>query len=145
MAQQNGRELVIKRSATADGTGTKVFVCGMRTRSWTIGNAEVDTTVPNCDDPSLPIVATSTFGRQTLEFSGDGLADNDAAQLMVHDDARLQRIVPYEVVIPGYGTYVGPMGVYDFAFSADMEEPLGFSATWRPADASQLVYTPETP
>jgi predicted secreted protein len=108
MAQQNGRELVIKRSATADGTGTKVFVCGMRTRSWTINNATIDTTVPNCD-------------------------------------ARLQRIVPYEVVVPGFGTYVGPMGVYDFEFSADMEEPLGFSATWRPADASALVYTPETP
>lgn len=145
MALQNGRELVIKRSATADGTGSKVIVCGLRTRGWSINNAEIDTTIPDCDDPSKPIVATSDFGRQTLEFSGDGLADNDAAQLMVHDDARLQRIVPYEVVVPGFGSYVGPMGVYNFEFTADMEEKLGFSATWRPADASQLVYTPEVP
>lgn len=142
---QNGRELAIKRSDVADGSGTKVFVCGLRTRTFSIANAEIDTTIPNCTDPSLPIVATSIPGRQTLEFSGDGLADDDAAMQMVHDDARLQRIVPYEVVVPGFGSYVGPMGVFEFAFSADMEDPLGFSATWRPADAAALVYTPEVP
>lgn len=142
MALQNARELVIKRSTSADGSGTKVFVCGLRTRTWSIANAEIDTTIPNCDDPSEPIVATSVPGRQTLEFSGDGLADDDDAMQMVHDDARLQRVVPYEVVVPGFGSYVGPMGVFDFSFSGDMEDPLGFSATWRPTDASTLVYTP---
>lgn len=142
MAQQNARELVIKRSAVADGTGTRVFVCGLRTRSWGIDNAEIDTTVPNCTDPTLPIVATSTAGRQTLEFTGDGLFDNDAVGKIVADDARLQRKPTYEVIVPGYGSWVGPMGVFAYQWSGDMEEPLGFSATWRPSDASLLVFTP---
>ena len=53
---------------------------------------------------SLPIVATSYPGRQTLEFSGDGIADNDAVGRIVFDDARLQRRVTYEIIIPGYGS-----------------------------------------
>jgi len=142
MALQNGRELVIKRSAVADGSGTKVFVCGLQTSNFSLANADIDTTIPNCDDPSLPIVATSTPGRQTLEFSGDGLADNDAAQRMVFDDARLQRTVEYEIIIPGFGTYEGPMAVYDFGFDGAMEEKLGFTATWRPTDSSALTFTP---
>ena len=62
MALQNGRELVIKRSTVADGTGTRVFACGLQTTSFTIANADIDTTRPNCDDPSLPIIATSRTG-----------------------------------------------------------------------------------
>jgi predicted secreted protein len=142
MAQQNAKELVIKRSTIADGSGSRVFVCGIRTRSFSIANADVDTTVPDCDDPSLPIVATSQPGRQTLEFTGDGLADNDAAGRIIFDDARLQRRVTYEVVIPGFGNYVGTFAIYDWSFSGDMEEPLGFSATWRPTDAGNLTWTP---
>ena len=142
MAIQNGRELVIKRSTVADGSGTRVFVCGLQTTNFSIANADIDTTRPNCDDPSLPIIATSEPGRQTLEFSGDGIADNDAVGRIVFDDAREQRRVTYEIIIPGYGTYVGIFAVYDWAFNGTMEEPLGFSATWRPTDSETLVWTP---
>ena len=142
MAQQNARELVIKRSTTPDGSGPRVFVCGLRTRSFTIANADVDSTVPDCDDPSQPVITTSAPGRQTLEFTGDGLADNDAVGRIVFDDARLQRRVTYEIIIPGFGTYLGKFAIYDWEFSGDMEEPLAFSGTWRPTDAQTLTFTP---
>ena len=142
MALQNGRELVIKRSTVADGTGTRVFVCGLTESNFSIANADIDTTRPNCDDPSLPIVATSYPGRQTLEFSGSGIADNDAVGRIILDDARLQRRVTYEIIIPGFGSYVGIFAVYDYAYQGTMEEPLGFSGTWRPTDSETLVWTP---
>jgi predicted secreted protein len=145
MAQQNARELVIKRGASADGTGTITFVCGIRTRSFSMSNATIDNTVPDCDDPSLPIVATAKPGRQTIEFSGDGLFDNDAVSILVADDARLQREPPYTVIVPGYGTWVGPFMVSNFVWSGDMEEQLAFSATWIPTNINLLVFTPETP
>ena len=73
MAQENGRELVIKRSTAPDGSGTRRFRLRPDADSaWSISNAEIDTTVPNCTNPALPIVATSVPGRQTLEFTGDG-------------------------------------------------------------------------
>lgn len=141
MAQQNARELVIKRGSNADGSGTVVFVCGIRTRSLTMSNAQVDTTVPDCDDPTQPIVATAKPGRQTLTFSGDGLFDSDAVGILVADDARLQREVNYTIIVPGYGTWVGPFMIGDFEWSGDMDEQLAFSATWIPTDINELEFT----
>ncbi len=143
MAQQDAKELVIKRG---DGASPEVFsfVCGIRTRTFSMSNASIDTTVPNCTDPSLPIVATARPGRQTITFSGDGLFDSNAAGKAIADDAREQNIeTNYQVIVPGYGTFEGPFFISDFQWNGDMEDPLAFSATWTPLDASQLTFTPE--
>jgi len=142
MSQENARELVIKRG---DGASPEAFtfVCGLRTRTFTMSNASIDTTVPSCSDPSAPIVATAAPGRQTLTFAGDGLFDNDAVGKDVFDDARLQRETNYQVIIPGVGTFEGPFFVSDYSNSGDMEDRMAFSATWVPLDASQLTFTAE--
>jgi len=141
MAQQDAKELVIERG---DGASPEVFnfVCGLRSKTFTMANASIDTTVPNCDDPSLPIVATARPGRQTLTFQGDGLFDNKDVALDVFDDARLQRESSYKITIPGVGSFQGPFFVSDYSNSGDMEDPLAFSATWVPLDASLLTFTP---
>lgn len=142
MSQQNARELVIKRG---DGASPEVFsfVCGIRTRTFSMSNASIDTTVPNCEDPSEPIVATARPGRQTIEFSGDGLFDSNAAGKAIADDAREQNIdTNYQVIVPGYGQFEGPFFISDFSWNGDMEDPLAFSAKWTPLDASLLTFTP---
>ena len=140
MSQENARELVIKRES-ADSPNTFTFVCGLRTRTFTMSNASIDTTVPSCADPSAPIVATAAPGRQTLTFSGDGLFDNDDVGKDVFDDARLQRETTYQVIIPGVGMFEGPFFISDYSNSGDMEDKMAFSATWVPLDASQLTFT----
>lgn len=142
MAGQAARELVIKREMTP---GNYVFVCGIRTRSFSMSSGVVDTTKPNCDNPGDPIVATGRPGRLNLAFSGDGLFDTDAAGIAVADDARLQRQPNYQVIVPGYGTFEGPYMVGDFEFSGDMEDDMAFSATWTPTNNSLLTFTPATP
>lgn len=141
MSQQDAKELVIERG---DGASPEVFtfVCGIRSKTFTMANASIDTTVPNCDDPSAPIVATARPGRQTLTFQGDGLFDNAEVGKDVFDDARLQRETNYRITIPGVGSFDGPFFVSDYSNSGDMEDPLAFSATWIPLDASQLTFTP---
>lgn len=142
MAQQNARELTVKRESSP-GSNVFNFVCGLRSRSFQMSNAQIDNTVPNCTDPSLPIVATATPGRQTQTFSGDGLFDNDTVGITVADDARTQATtINYQIVVPGYGTFEGPYFVSEFEWSGDMEDPLGFSATWVPTDASLITFTP---
>lgn len=145
MSQQNARELVIKRGDGGSPSETFTFVCGMRTRSFQMSNAQIDTTVPSCDDPSQPIVATARPGRQTIQFSGDGLFDSDAVGKAVADDARLQRTtINYQVVVPGYGTFEGPFFVSDFQWNGDMEDPLAFSATFIPLSGDDLTFTAES-
>lgn len=141
MSQQNARELVIKRG---NGASPEVFtfVCGIRTRTFQMSNATIDTTVPSCEDPSRPIVATSAPGRQTITFSGDGLFDSDAVGKQIADDARLQNVdTNYQVIVPGYGTFEGPFFISDFQWNGDMEDPLAFSATWVPLSGDALEFT----
>lgn len=141
MSQQDAKELVIERG---DGASPEVFsyVCGLRSKTFTMSNASIDTTVPNCEDPSLPIIATARPGRQTLTFQGDGLFDNATVGKAVFDDARNQTETNYRITIPGVGSFAGPMFVSDYSNSGDMEDPLAFSATWVPLDASLLTFTP---
>lgn len=137
--QHNARELVIKRESD-ETPGTYEFVCGIRTRTFQISNAQVDTTVPSCANPANPIVATAAPGRQTISFSGDGLFDSDAVGIKVADDARLQRIPNYQIIVPGYGTFTGPFMVGDYEAGGEMEGKMTFSASWVPTDASQLDF-----
>lgn len=144
MSQQNARELVIKRGDGASPE-TFTFVCGLRTRTFQMSNAQIDTTVPSCTDPSQPIVATARPGRQTITFSGDGLFDSDEVGKAVADDARQQVTTRnYTVVVPGYGSFSGPFFVSDFQWNGDMEDPLAFSATWIPLSGDALTFTPAT-
>lgn len=108
-----------------------------------MSNASIDTTVPNCEDPSLPIVATARPGRQTLTFNGDGLFDSNEAGNAVADDVRNQTETNYQVVVPGYGMFEGPFFISDFNWNGGMEDPLKFSATWVPLDNSRLTFTAE--
>ncbi|MBN9010811.1 MAG: phage tail protein, partial [Rhizobiales bacterium] len=78
MAQQKGRLLLIKMGNGAD---PEVFtsVCGLRSRSFSLSNNEVDTTVPDCDDPGAVVQKSSTPGIQDRTFQGAGLFTNNAA------------------------------------------------------------------
>ncbi|QIB32636.1 phage tail tube protein [Ancylobacter pratisalsi] len=142
MSLENARELYIKRS-NGDSPETFSTVCGVRTRSLQMSNAQIDTTIPDCDDPSAPIVATAAPGRQTLTFSGDGLFVSSDSGVAVADDARLQRVTNYQIRVVGYGVFEGPFMVADFELSGDMEEKMAFSATWVPTDAGTLTFTAE--
>lgn len=142
MSQQNARELVIKRGNGASPEQFS-FVCGIRTRTFQMSSAQIDTTVPSCENPANPIVGTARPGRQTITFSGDGLFDSDAVGKQIADDARLQNTdTNYQVIVPGYGTFEGPFFISDFQWNGDMEDPLAFSATWVPLSGDALTFTP---
>lgn len=140
MAQQTGRLLLIKMG---NGAAPEVFtnVCGFRARSFSLSNNEVDTTVPDCDDPGSVVQKTSVPGIADRTFSGSGLFDNDAVGKAVADAARLGTVLNYQVIVPGYGAFEGPYIITDFQFSGEMEGNMDFSATFKPSGA--LTFTAE--
>jgi TP901-1 family phage major tail protein len=141
MAQQVGRTLLIKKG---DGADPEVFttVCGFKARSFSLSNNDVDTTVPDCDDPGGPVQKTSTPGIADRTFQGSGFFDNDAVGKAVADAARLGEVHNYRVVVPGYGTFEGPYIITDFQWSGDVEGSMEFSATFKPSGA--LSFTAES-
>lgn len=138
MSQQTGRLLLIKMG---DGASPEVFtsVCGFRARNFNMSNSEVDTTVPDCEDPGGPVQKTSIPGIADRTFSGSGLFDNDEVGKDVADAARLGTVNTFQVIVPGYGTFEGPYIVTEFTFDGEMEGNLGFSATFKPSGA--LTFT----
>lgn len=134
MAQQTGRLLLIK---AGDGADPEVFtnVCGFRARSFNLSANEVDTTVPSCTSPGDIPQKTSTPGILDQSFSGSGLFDNDVAGKQMLDDARQGNVRNYEIVVPGYGTFTGPYGIFDLELSGEMEGNMEFSATFRQTGA----------
>jgi len=146
MAQQLGRSLLIKMESGASPTDSPpadfVTICGFRSRSFTLSSTEVDTTVPDCTDPSQIVQKTSLPGiaDRTFAVTG-GLFDSNTAGKAVADAARLGETHDYQVIVPGYGTFTGPFIITDFAWSGEMEGAMEFSATWKPT--GPLSFAPE--
>lgn len=138
MAQQTGRLLSIKLGNAASPE-VFTFVCGFRARTFSMSNNEVDTTVPDCDDPGGVVQKTSVPGIADRTFSGSGLFDSDDAGKSVADAARLATVNNYQVSVPGYGTFQGPYIITDFSWSGEMEGNMDFSATFKPSGA--LTFT----
>jgi len=140
MTNQIGRELLIK---AGDGGSPELFsnVCGIRTRSFNLSANEVDTTVPDCDNPGNLPQKTSAPGILDQSFSGSGLFTNTAAGKQMLDDARTGTGRNYQVVVPGYGTFEGPYAIFELELSGEMEGDMEFSATFR--QTGPLVFTPE--
>lgn len=141
MAQQVGRTLLIKKS-NGDSPETFAIVCGFKARSFSLSSNEVDTTVPDCDDPGAVVQKTSTPGIADRTFTGSGLFDNDAVGKAVADAARLGEVHNYQVIVPGYGYFQGPFIITDFQWSGDMEGNMEFSCTFKPSGA--LDFTAES-
>lgn len=142
MAQQIGRALLIK---AGDGASPEVFtnICGIKTRSFNMSANEVDTTVPDCDNPENPPQKTSAPGILDQSFSGSGLFTNTAAGKQMLDDARGGVTRNYQVVVPGYGTFEGPYGVFNLELAGELEGNLEFSATFRQTSPGTFTAEPE--
>jgi predicted secreted protein len=117
-------------------------ICGLKTSSFAMSNNDVDTTIPNCDDPSATPEKTSVPGIADRTFQGSGKFVSSTAGKAAADVARLGQIKAFQVIVPGYGTFEGQMFFTEFQWSGEMEGTLDVSLTLKPSEA--LAFTPES-
>lgn len=138
--QQLGRLLLIKIS---DGGSPEVFsnLCGLKTRSFDLTTASVDTTIPSCTNPGDVVQKTGRPGQASRTFTGSGayVAGANMSAFMNHVMNATQ--FNAQVVVPGLGTFEGPYFVTNFNLSGDVDPNMDFSATFEAADV--LTFTPE--
>ena len=129
MPQQKGRLLLIR---VGDGAEPEVFsnMCGITTRSFNMSATEIDTTIPDCENPGGPVVRTAEPGIQNRTFNGSGKFVSGANASVLLDHVRAGTTFNAEVVVPGDGTYTGAWFVSEFEFSGEMEGNMDFSATF---------------
>jgi TP901-1 family phage major tail protein len=140
MTQQKGRLLLIK---IGDAASPEVFanLCGLKTRSFNLSANEVDTTIPDCDNPGDAVQKTAEPGIVNRQFSGSGAFFAGATQAILMGHVRGATVFNAQVVVPGDGEYEGSWMVSDFEFSGEMEGNMEFSATF--SAAGPLTFTAE--
>jgi len=140
MAQQIGRLLLIKIGNAAT---PEVFsaLCGIQTRSFNMSANEVDTTIPNCENPEETPQRTVEPGIKNRTFTGSGKFFKS-----VNTTAFMQHVVDAtkfnaQVSVPGLGEFEGPWMVSEFEVSGEQEGNMDFSATF--VAAGPLEFTAE--
>ncbi|WP_082550014.1 phage tail tube protein [Mesorhizobium sp. Root157] len=140
MPQELGRLLLIK---IGDAASPEVFdnLCGIKTRSFNLSANEVDTTIPDCNNPGGAVQKTGEPGIVTRTFNGSGAFVSGATQAILMGHVRGGTKFNAKVIVPGEGAYAGSWMVSDFEFSGEMEGNMEFSATFTAAGA--LTFTAE--
>lgn len=138
--QQIGRLLLIK---IGNGGSPEDYLnmCGFKTRSFNLSANEIDTTIPDCNNPGGKIQKTSEPGIVNRSFSGSGAFVSGATSAILMGHVREGEIFNAQVIVPGDGTYTGPWMVSDFEYSGEMEGNMEFSATF--SAAGPLTFTAE--
>lgn len=138
--QQTGRLLLIQ---LGDGGSPEVFknLCGLKTRSFDLSAASVDTTIPSCTNPGDVVQKTSRPGQVSRTFSGSGayVAGADMSAFMVH--VINATVFNANVVVPGLGTFTGSFFVTSFTISGDVDPNMEFNASFEAAGT--LAFTAE--
>lgn len=116
MAQHMGRELVIKRKMETDDEF--VSVCVTENRSIEINNEEIDITKPDCANPGSKLVRSLMYGMQSISIQLDGAFVGNGAQKAMTADAVNQVVTPYQIVVPGVGTFEADF-LISMTFSGD--------------------------
>jgi predicted secreted protein len=140
MPQHKGRLLLVK---IGDGASPEVFanVCGIQTRSFNLSATEVDTTIPDCENPGSAVVRTAEPGIVNRTFSGSGKFVSGATSDILMDHVNAATVFNAQVVVPGLGEYEGSWMVSEFEFSGEMEGNMDFNATF--VAAGPLEFTAE--
>lgn len=140
MPQHKGRLLLVK---IGDGASPEVFanVCGIQTRSFNLSATEVDTTIPDCENPGNAVVRTAEPGIVNRTFSGSGKFVSGATSDILMDHVNAATVFNAQVVVPGLGEYEGSWMVSEFEFSGEMEGNMDFNATF--VAAGPLEFTAE--
>lgn len=142
MPQHKGRLLLIK---IGNGESPEVFsnVCGVQTRSFNLSASEIDTTIPDCENPGNAVVRTAEPGIVNRTFNGSGKWVSGANSSLLLDHVTNATTFSAQVIVPGLGEYEGEWMVSEFEFSGEMEGNMDFSATF--VAAGPLEFTAETP
>ncbi|MCJ8325211.1 MAG: hypothetical protein HRU29_11640 [Rhizobiales bacterium] len=123
--------------------GTFIFAFGIKSTSFERSTNMVDTTVPDADDPSLPINKTVRPGMKELSIEGDGLFQDHITYQTINAAYEGQNALVGKLLVPGLGEFTCAAGwhINKLSLSGDMEDDLAMSIGFEPA--GQYVFTAE--
>ena len=121
MAIQNPDAFLIKMG---DGASPVVYsnLCGLRTRSFTLGGDPIDVTTIDCDGSGANAWQQSAHGLRKVEVTGSGFFENKAQTTnFVNKKMTGDGIDDFQVIVPGLGTFEGRFMIGPLGLGADID------------------------
>ena len=127
MASQIGRNLVVKRGASA--------IAGVRTKSLTFNGSAIDVTT---DDDSGKRVLLEASGQESIDMSVEGLTKDE--NLLAIPAGGGTRIEEYTIEMPWGGEITGDFRLNSVEVGAEYQEAVTFTAEIH--SSGDWTYTP---
>lgn len=142
MAKQKGRLLLIK---IGDGATTEAFttLCGLRSKTMTINNSEIDVTTVDCDAPGGPLWTEVMDGAKRVSVSGNGYFKDDVNEATLNTLAlSADPVANFQVIVPDFGTFAGAFHVSTLEYGGEQEDGVTYSLTL--ASSGAVTFTAAT-
>ena len=129
MAKQKGRLMLVK---IGDGEATEAFttLCGLRSKTMTINNSEIDVTTADCTTPGGPLWTEILDGAKRVSVSGNGYFKDDTNEATLNTLALSgDPVANFQIVVPDFGTFEGAFHVSSLEFGGEQEDGVTYSLT----------------
>lgn len=127
MAKQKGRLLLVNIGNGADPEVLTVL-CGLRSKTLTINNSEVDVTTADCDSPGGPLWTEVLSGVKRVSVSGNGYFKDEASETRMNTVAMsVDAVANFTIVVPSFGTFAGAFFVSSVEYGGEQEDGVTYS------------------
>lgn len=127
MAKQKGRLMLVN---IGDGAGSETFakLCGLRSKTLTINNSEIDVTTADCDNPGDPLWTEVMDGVKRVSVSGNGYFKDETTEARLNTVAMsASPIANFQIIIPDFGTFAGAFFVQSVDYGGEQEDGVTYS------------------
>lgn len=144
MAKQKGRLLLIKIGDGVTPTEAFTTLCGLKSKTLTINNNEIDVTTPDCADPGGPLWTEVMGGAKRVSVSGNGYFKDEASEARLLDvvhtgNASSDSIANFQIIVPDLGTFAGAFFVSSVDFGGEQEDGVTYSLSL--ASSGEVTFT----
>lgn len=127
MAKQKGRLMLVN---IGDGAGSETFakLCGLRSKTLTINNSEIDVTTADCDNPGGPLWTEVMDGVKRVSVSGNGYFKDETTEARLNTVAMgASPIANFQIIVPDFGTFAGAFFVQSVEYGGEQEDGVTYS------------------
>lgn len=127
MAKQKGRLMLVN---IGDGAGSETFakLCGLRSKTLTINNSEIDVTTADCDSPGGPLWTEVIDGVKRVSVSGNGYFKDETTETRLNTVAMGNSpIANFQIIVPDFGTFAGAFFVQSVEYGGEQEDGVTYS------------------
>jgi TP901-1 family phage major tail protein len=128
MAKQLGRLMLVRIGDGATPTEAFGLLCGLRSKTLSINNSEIDVTTADCTDPGGPLWTEVLSGVKRISVSGNGYFKDEATEARLNTVAlSADPICNFQIVVPELGTFAGAFHVSTVEYGGEQEEGVTYS------------------